>query len=321
MSIKHYQHVWKNYPGKKGSNKLVFLALAEFANEGTDTCWPGVSMLAEMAGVSDRQVQRILRELQAEGYIEIGLQTGRSNTNVYRILMEKVTPMTPFDNDKGDTHVTFCRQKGDIHDTLTDTERVTSGAEKVTYSAEKVTYSAIKGDMGVTRTVIEPEKEPEEKLALPSADGLALLMARGTERFEQHRRNGGVKALGWQAKLNGQLDPKLRVPLVDSLAQACGLTAAMADDTIFRELHEYAVLFHDAGYQTSDAIQELKNQWLTDSWRKKKHPMPSLISFFKFGSQQAEISKPTAPISKSESGKTVTIFNQYTGKHEERTLS
>lgn len=285
MSIKHYKYVWKNYPGKKGSHKLVFLALADFANDETDTCWPSISAIAEMVGISGRQVSRALHDLEVEGYIEVQPGRGRNITNLYKIPCENMTPMSPLRQEKHDTH----DQKGDIHDVKHDTHVTFTETENMTSGVENMTSGAQKHDMGVIQTVIEPEMEPEEKSALPSVDGLALLMARGKERFEHNRRNGGVRVAGWQTELNKQLAPAQRVPLVETLAQACGLTAAMEDDTIFHDLHEYAVKFSKAGYTAPDAIRDLKAKWSADNWRREKHPMPSLISFFKFASQMAEM--------------------------------
>jgi len=141
MSIAHYKHIWSNYPEIKGSQKLVLLALAEFANEDNNECWPSIARLSEMTGLKDRQVQNILRELKEDGYIEIEVNHGRKNTNVYRLTMkEKVQSSAPFN----------------------ESEKVQSSDKKVQSSTEKVQSSDIKGALGYTRSVIEPPIEPIE---------------------------------------------------------------------------------------------------------------------------------------------------------------
>lgn len=167
---------------------------------------------------------------------------------------------------------------------------------------------------------VGPVTEPS--VSSSPVDGLAMLMARGVERFEQNRRNGGVRSIGWQTELNKELAPAQRVPLVDSLAQACGLTAALDDDTILREVHEYAVKFYKAGFETPDAIQRLKSKWLGDSWRKDNCPMPSLIAFFRFASKETELAKTAnAPPAARPAPKTVRIYNQYSGQYEDRIVA
>lgn len=152
MSIKHYKHVWANYPEVKGSHKLILLALAEFANEDSNECWPSIARLSEMTGLKDRQVQVLLRDLKADGYIEIETNYGRKNTNVYKLTMkEKVHSSAPF----------------------TEGEKVHSEVKKVHSSAEKVHSSVIKGALECTRSVIEPIENQYTKSEPESAEAVA----------------------------------------------------------------------------------------------------------------------------------------------------
>lgn len=108
------------------------LAIAEFANEQNDwKCFPSIETLAQMVGVTDRQMKRNLMQLEGAGELIIDRKTGRGNSNVYDL-----SPMI-----KGDIYDI----KGDTHDTICEEEKVTS-------EAEKVTPVTIKGDMDVTPT-------------------------------------------------------------------------------------------------------------------------------------------------------------------------
>lgn len=128
------------------------LALANYANNDDDTCWPSVQRLADMTQVSMRQVQRILRKLTDDGYIEqLSKGHGRGNTAQYRIVL------------KGD----ICDLKGDtIASPFDQPEKVTSEAIKGDISREKVTSGALKGDIAMSpdpyRSVfrsVEPERD------------------------------------------------------------------------------------------------------------------------------------------------------------------
>jgi DNA-binding transcriptional MocR family regulator len=49
---------------------MVAIALADYANTDTGHCWPSIASLSRRSGVSGRQVQRCLREIEADGWIE-----------------------------------------------------------------------------------------------------------------------------------------------------------------------------------------------------------------------------------------------------------
>lgn len=85
MSVKAMSYVWDNYK-EGGSKKLVLLAIADISdNEGI--CYPGVKRIAEMACLSARYTQKIIRELEDSGDLRVeigeGLPTIHGMTNRY----------------------------------------------------------------------------------------------------------------------------------------------------------------------------------------------------------------------------------------------
>lgn len=131
MGIEAYKAVWSN-SNQVGTRKLLLLALAEFASEENDwRCWPSIGKLANMVGVSDRQIKTHLAALESSAEIIIRRGQGRGNTNEYDI-----TPVI-----KGEVGFTFLEP------------------EKVKSSAEKVKSSVIKGEVDFTQT-IRNQKEP-----------------------------------------------------------------------------------------------------------------------------------------------------------------
>lgn len=63
--------------------RMVWLALRTFADD-KGTCWPSVATLSQKLGMTERQVQFCLRELEADGRLQV---TGHSyaRTNVYQL--------------------------------------------------------------------------------------------------------------------------------------------------------------------------------------------------------------------------------------------
>ena len=86
MSIVLENAVWSlRDPSVRGATRLVFLALANFADEDGGSIFPSHDTLAEKTGVSKRSVQYALSRLERAGYIEITVNRGRFHTNDYRI--------------------------------------------------------------------------------------------------------------------------------------------------------------------------------------------------------------------------------------------
>jgi len=68
--------------GLSGARKLALLTLAHFSKDGI--CYPAVQRIADCMEVSEGQARRLIKELEAEGYVVKKLQDGR-RTNTYQI--------------------------------------------------------------------------------------------------------------------------------------------------------------------------------------------------------------------------------------------
>jgi hypothetical protein len=68
MSVSVMTLVWKSYPGA-GSELLLMLALGDRADDEGGSLFPSVKMLAQKTRLSERQVQRILRNMESEGWL------------------------------------------------------------------------------------------------------------------------------------------------------------------------------------------------------------------------------------------------------------
>ncbi len=91
MSIRAISIVWKHAPA--GGGKLVLLhALADWANDAGEGIWPAVPAMARKARLSDRQVQRLLRELEKERLLEPAGIT-QYGTHRYRLRLDRLQEM------------------------------------------------------------------------------------------------------------------------------------------------------------------------------------------------------------------------------------
>ena len=80
------------------STRMVAIALADYSNGDNGLAWPSVANLSRRSGVSVRQVQRCLRDIEADGWIvKAGIHSRGTNLWIWnkRISLG------------GDTHVTL----------------------------------------------------------------------------------------------------------------------------------------------------------------------------------------------------------------------
>ena len=94
-----------------GLHKLVLIILAD--HEGNDFgSWPSLARIADMAGVSVRHAQRILRDLEEAGEVRTDRQAGHRGTNRYFVVNSSFNRGEVFIKGGdtsvrgGDTHVT-----------------------------------------------------------------------------------------------------------------------------------------------------------------------------------------------------------------------
>lgn len=105
MSVHVVSWVLEHSDAKLGE-RLVLLVLADHAEHDGTNAWPAVATIARQTRLSERQVQRCLRALEARGEItktgshRAGAQ--RYGTHVYAVVMAKGDILSPLDSAKGD---------------------------------------------------------------------------------------------------------------------------------------------------------------------------------------------------------------------------
>lgn len=80
--------------------RMVAICVADYANSDSGWAWPSVRSMARRTGLSERQVQRHLRIIEADGWIRQGADTvGKTTLWIWERRIR-------LDDSRGDTHVT-----------------------------------------------------------------------------------------------------------------------------------------------------------------------------------------------------------------------
>jgi hypothetical protein len=87
MSIKIMNAVWQ-FSNQKGTSLLLMIAIADNANDGGEA-WPGIEYLAHKIRMSERQTQRLVRDLEKTDELIVERGGGRGNAHRYFILVGK----------------------------------------------------------------------------------------------------------------------------------------------------------------------------------------------------------------------------------------
>jgi Helix-turn-helix domain len=148
MSIKVMTEVWES-SSTKGGARLVLLALADYAND-EGYCHPGVERLALKSALTERNVQFILRELEARGELVTLQRAGRGHVNAYWVVPPKTVARLRLE---GKTAKSF-------HPFQMLEEKVKSGAEKVKSAAQMVKSETEKVKPTSPRTVKNHQESP-----------------------------------------------------------------------------------------------------------------------------------------------------------------
>lgn len=107
------------------SLKLVLMALADAADD-SGQCWPSVRTIAAKCCISERTVQRVMKDFKSMGLLLVEARattSGRQTSNCYYLALirypDKLSPSQPRCRGEGDTAVTprvskLCHPPGDI---------------------------------------------------------------------------------------------------------------------------------------------------------------------------------------------------------------
>ena len=219
------------YSKAKGTERLVLLVIATHANPESGSAWPSIATLASETALGGRQVQALIRRLEATGELTIDQGQGRKNTNIYRVMcLERVLDPTGF----------IAQKK--VQD---PTEKVQDRVKRVLDSAEKV---------------LDPAPEPKEPNTTKEEP-------KNTTAAQSTPRPAPVRSSKPKAEPKPIKDPTAFQLLFDALALTCygghdGLTAPASS-----RIGSAAKVLMAAGYTAPDA--PLIAAWIgaQEKWR------------------------------------------------------
>jgi len=104
MSIRIMANVWE-HPGINSTQKLVLLALADWAND-EGMCWPSIQRIADKCSLTKRAVQKALRAIEDMGMLRYEDGVHKSRTYWISLQVNHVHPRTTFTPPMNDVHPT-----------------------------------------------------------------------------------------------------------------------------------------------------------------------------------------------------------------------
>lgn len=197
------------------SDKLVLLALADHAHDDGTSAKPGIAHLAWKTDLSERTVQRCLKNLEEAGLITptAHAEGGRGYVTEYTLLLEGLPPKpisTSVDNSGEPTG------KGDKLTPIADRERVTPVTERVTNDAEKGDTGDVSGFSRKEVVFTEPRTEPSEPKPKPREGSQAKLLDDFEDLWKTYPARDGKKL--YKSKASAVWDHLTRSQRRDALA-------------------------------------------------------------------------------------------------------
>lgn len=122
MSVEAISWVWK-YSQSRLAARLLLLRIANNADENGCNSWHTVPSMARATKLSERQVTRAARQLEALGEITVKFNAGPNDSNVYTLVRMGDNLSPPL--------VTSCPQSGDKSGSA-NKERTSKNVQKLT---------------------------------------------------------------------------------------------------------------------------------------------------------------------------------------------
>jgi Helix-turn-helix domain len=144
--------IWKLRPAVvTPSERLVLLALADYANDGAQNLWPAVGTLSKRTSLTRRSVQRVLHQLVRKGFIVAAGVMTRGSVR-YGMNLERLAA-------DGRDYDTVSQSHGHDYDTVSQstTTLCHGGATQRRRGGDTVTRG---GRHSVARSVNEPSVDP-----------------------------------------------------------------------------------------------------------------------------------------------------------------
>lgn len=162
------------------NSKFALMALADWADDNGSNCYPSVYELSEYLTCSERTVQRLLRELEVDGWIAvIGNANGGATSRRYCLNVPRMAAESQVESERREAEKERRRRERKNTDsnpflegcqsvTPDNLSPVTTTTPGVTNQAQGVTSQVDRGDTDVTLSTIDPPIDPLIKKSAPT---------------------------------------------------------------------------------------------------------------------------------------------------------
>lgn len=224
------------------------------------------SQFSEGTGLDRRNVMRSLEKMVQRGIIyrkENG--NNRPQTWGFNKYFEQ------WDRTSGQTATTTSGEST-TSSAETSGQICTSSGESTTSASGELTTTS-SGELTTHKRYKDIDKDNTKDNSAAHSLGDPLIDA--ANRKWQMRQKG-FQSVGWQAELNLELEPALRVPLANRLAEIWKMVDSInsGNDKANHECHRVAARLYKQGVRGVDALNVHYRAYLADDWRKKNHPNP-----------------------------------------------
>lgn len=142
----------------EGSLLLTLLAIADHADSTGAAMGPSLDLIVERVRLgSRRQVQRLVKELEELGYLQIQRGQGRGKRSFYQLLRPEVPAQSKAEKTGSADRFSEQEIKGDTH--VIFSEEVKGDTDVSFFEQEKVTSETIKGDIAMSSPPTPPYKD------------------------------------------------------------------------------------------------------------------------------------------------------------------
>lgn len=224
------------------------------------------SQFSEGTGLDRRNVMRSLEKMVQRGIVyrkENG--NNRPQTWGFNKYFEQ------WDQPSGQT-TTSTSGESTTSSAQTSGQICTSGGESTTSASGEFTTTS-SGELTTHKRYKDIDKDKTKDNSAAPSLGDPLVDA-ANRKWQMGQK--GVRSAGWQAELNLELEPALRVPLANRLAEIWKMVDSInsGNDKANHECHRVASRLYKQGVKSVDALNVHYRAYLVDEWRKKNHPNP-----------------------------------------------
>lgn len=163
MSIKLMSEVW----GKDldHSQQSILLAMADFADDSGERCYPSIPRLAWKTGYSERQTSTLLKNLLGIGYLRIVTPATNRSSAQYKICIDSIPDKPPYEPKKTRDEISSSQEVGDEISSSLGMKSDASRDEKISSDPLYNHYGNKEKNLQATPAHIHSEISVEEEVS------------------------------------------------------------------------------------------------------------------------------------------------------------